>query len=742
MTLRLYPLPSLFDEDIASVRASTPVDVSGFYVKRTYNVPWSSLPTTFIFETDTPNVPHAFTVNKTETVTIVPGSAMVTLQVQLEKGTNRIEMEAPVFPHRGLWNATTPYQRFDSVGYDNEVWVCLQDNTGVTPAENSAWTIQDSLTSSIEREHVTIAATALQTWFHALGREVYLDGAKRLREVQAQLFSPWTTRISAHLLPYNDLFLPVRMPKIQQTRLALTASVGGRLGYGDGVIRVATAASYSTPWVSRTRDSEFNLPGKYPRYPGVTTFATTSEGQGRLLDVWSPNLCLATKLALTQITLSVGAPDVPSPKPIELVDFDDNQVLLRLNGGPVESHELMSQCSGLEIDQDCTSSVRVSVESDAKLEVFMSSPQLGLDAQVELPLLFGFFDLGDDLDNGYLDTVDDLDPLGTGFLGVPLSARLDQNSCLDTRIQRGRRLTSYLSPVEDSLLIASPTTEQAGTALTVHVVPGSPTGEAGTTEVWASSPLNFIYQGDLVRFPNEAHEVQIVSAVPVFTQDSIVVKSASLEVSQVGTKFVLTDPSLSFFEPRHEGMGVRLMGSGTEYASIASVDVATGTAVLAGNPVLTTGTVLADVYLPARDPTVTVGAPFAGNRLFHVIFAEPLAFDQTDGVILDQRHPPLAVQAINAEDTVVRIASDIEPLPGSHLFFTENSSQVVLMATATGQHHTTGLKVYDVFLAGGAPAPIAENAPLFVVREESCWQGSPVTPLTTISMAPTDFLVP
>jgi hypothetical protein len=756
MTLRLYPLPSLYDPDVAAVTASTPVDVSGFYVRRTFNVPWSALPTTFIFETDRPADPHTFTINRTEEITFIPGVAVASVQLQLKQGANRIDINVPAFANRGLWTQTTLYRRYDSVGHDGTYWVCLQENVGVEPEEGAFWTLTATFSGEPETTLVTVAATGVQTWLQSLGREVYLSGGKRIREVEAQLLSPWSTRLSSHFLPFTDLFLPARMPKIHQTKLAIATIMGGRLGYGDGVLNIASSVSYSTPWVTKARNSEFDVPGLDVDYSYVTTFPTTGEDKGRVLDIWSPNRCLASKLALSQLTLTVGANDVPEPRPLQLVGFDDYQVQLKVGGGPTEVHvidPLSAECADIEFSTDCAGSVTTFVEFDGVLDIFMTTPQLPFDMAVENPLMFGFWDEGNAMDmsqgsgspglgagDDVFDTVDPDDPFGTGFLGVSLSRRFDAPMCLDTRLQIGQRMVKFVPPVTDNRLTPIPDLTQAGTPLTVLTSPsGAPPATTGTSTIWAVSPQTFIYQGDYVRLENPDEELKIDKAFPVFDALNIL-KNDNLTVVITGTKVTITGP-LGFFEPRHEGMGIQV---GSEFACISAVEISVlnATATLAGNASITAGLYSVNVYLPVRDPRVVNGAPFAGDRLFQIEFASTLPADLLDETVLDQRHAPLVVGDYLAGVSVIQLASDVVPRPNDRVFFDDSTFRTLVLINDTGlRHHTTGFKIYEVMFDAVIPAAVVDDQPLRAVVHNACWLGDPVTPLRLFSFSSPSFIV-
>lgn len=756
MTLRLYPLPSLYDDAVARVRAATPVDTSSFYLKKPYNVPWSVLPTTFVLETEYPGDPHTFTINRTEQFTIIPGSSPTSISLTLSQGANRIEIETPTFASKGLWREGSFYQRYDAVGYDGTVWICLQPNVGVRPESGPFWELAASLSGTRETVTYTVASTGVQTWFQALGREVYLSAEKRLIDVQNQMLSPWTTRVAAHFLPFTELFIPARMPKIHQTRLAICVSMGQRLGFGDGVIGMATAVSYSTPYVTKAEESEFNTPGMYPDYPYVSTNPTTGELRGRLLDIWSPNQCLASKLALTQLSLAVGSNDTPEPKPLELLDVDDYQALVSVNGGLPEVHSFnpsSAECANVEFDTNCLGDLRVFAKFEGVLDVFMNTPQLPFDTVVEQPLLFGFWDEGNTLDmsagsgdpglgggDERFDTVDQDDPFGSGFAGVPLSRRFDAPMCLDSRIQLGHRMVRHTSPVLSTGGLTPSSESPAGTPLVIDLTtPGAPGPIVGATRFWATSPLNFIYQGDFIRVENPDADIQISGAWPVFDPLNIRKEISVTVTTLVGE--VRVSSAGNDFSKLSEGWGVELsFGSMAYYASIARVINSTE-ALLAGNGAIPDGSYTARLYLPMRDPHA-VGPVGSGHRLYDIQLATGLPGVLLDDVHVDHRHAPRAFGNHIAGSEVIKLASDQRVTPGDRLYFDSSAWATVVIATESGAHPTTGYKVYDVLLDQPISAPLTVDQALFAVTTDACWLGDPVTVLKLITVLPEDFVIP
>lgn len=756
--MRLYPLPSLYDQSVAIVKAGTPVDTSSFYLKKSITVPWSVLPTTFIFETSRPELPHTFTVNDAESFTVVPGSETVSLQFVLTKGTNRIDVTSPSYVMRGAWGAATPYSRFDTVSFGGGLWLAIGSSLGSSPVEGPNWTQDAETLGSYEADSYLVAATAVETWFRSLGREYYLTTGRRLQEIDEQFLSPWATRFSAHLLPFTDLFLPSQMPKLHQTRMTIIASMGQRLGYGDGVLRVASALSYSTPWVTQSKLSEFSVPGLQYDYPGVTSHPTTGEDHGRLLDLWYPNLCLASKLALIQLTQTLGSTDTPKPKPLSLVDFDDYQILLRSSGGDIEVHRadpLSPDCAAIEYNTSCDSEVRTYAVLDQRVDAMMNTPQMPFDEVVENPLNFGFWDEGSTLDmsdgsgspglgggDETFDTVDPDDPFGTGFLGVSLSGRLDGPACLDSRVQRGERLVKHVVPITGTAT-PEPSEMTTGTRLVVDTVSvGAPNALIGTARVWATTKKLFLFQGDYVRVENPDADMRVLTCWPRFDVNSIISKSGAGVASTSAGQIVVTFAA-PFFEFRHQGMGVQVTSGITiEYASISSISSDGLTATLAGNSAIPLGAVTVDVYFPHRDRLVTRGAPFAGDRVMDITFTTNLAKNLADQESLDQRDGVLVVGDFLAGVTTIDVASDISPIPGDKLYLTSGSFIEIDSAFDTGlKHHTTKLTIWQMNLMTATAGALSNDQPLYSISTNPCWEyGDPITNLTLISITPTVYL--
>ena len=544
MVLALYPQPSLFDDDVALVRNATPVKVSAFYVRRPMYVPWSAEETTFVLETDEPSATHEIIVNRSGRTKFVPGEKKYSIQLQLKQGANRIEIS--------------------------------------TPSQST---------------YITVAATGVESWFTSLGREYYLSTGQRLNDIRDQFNTPWTTRISAHFIPYADLFLPARMPKIQQTRLATMTSMGQRLGHGDGVRQIATAVSYSTPFVTDPLDTEFVTPGLYEDYPMVTTYPTTGAVKGRVLDLWSPNNCLAAHQALFQLVLAMGGEDVIGTKVLDLVSKDDRQIILKYLGGPPEVHYLdpmSSECSDIEFNTSCDASVRVWAQVYSDIDIVMATPQMSFDETVESAINFGFFDEGAYFDastghtdpglgggDDHFDTVDVDDPYGDGFKGFSLSRRFDAPACLDTRIQVGQRLSKFTAPLKTTTDLTPEPPLVEGDLLTVDAETGAPPATIGTDSFWATSNRLYMYEGDQVRFEALDLETSIVSAWPVLDDTSQIDRTElTATYTPSGTEKIITAPT-KFFTLMHQGYGLQI-ASEVYDGSTAAVSVTNGAVAVVG----------------------------------------------------------------------------------------------------------------------------------------------------------------
>lgn len=707
MALALYPQPSLFDAYTKNVRDNTPVPVSAFYVRRPSYAPWSSSTTTFILETDEPGQLHQIFLNRDLDQAITPGEGQTTLELQLLKGANHIQVETPT-----------------------------------------------------KQLTITVASTAVESWFSILGREVYLSVEQRLEDINNHLISPWSTRVSAHLVPYNDIFLPSRMPKIMQTRLAVLASMGRRLGYGDGVINVARATSYTTPPVTNVFESMFDIPGRWDSYAGVTTYPTTGSSLGRVLDIWTHNQCYAAHNALVRLALSVGAEDAPQPKPMNLIDKTDRQILLSMSGGETEVHNIDpmgSECQDIESATSCNDTLRVFVQGHSTIQIFQTTPQMPLDMGVEFPLLFGFFDEGGFWDSyasggfpgigggdDHLDTVDMDDPFGTGFLGVSTSGRLD-GACFDSQNQLGRRMTMVTAPIASSsppaLTPQPPIVE--GSLVEVDAAAGAPTPGIGATQMWIRSDRRYLYEGDHIRFEDPDQETTVVQAYPVLDDPAsqIIKSDAAATYTPSGIQKIITASAAGFFEVQHIGMGIEV--DGTNQYTIVDVSADGLTCTMVGNPAAPApGPFIVNVYRQLRDRTDNSEHPdsvmqdVAGVTTWDVTIADPLTAALADEEQASYRVAPRVGGTTGAGVDTLTIMSDLRPITTDILYFDSSTPVSILSVVDTGTTHPiTGLPFYDILLDGITPAAYSDDDPLFVLKLDACWEhGDPVTPLRMIKL--------
>ena len=341
--LTIRPRQTVYDEAIALAKSDTPVEKSAFYLRRAYMVPWTVNDTTFVLTTSEPTAKHTVNLNREYTISFIPGASQFEVSLPLLKGANRVEVRTA-----------------------SQVGTC------------------------------NVGATAVETWFQALGRAFYRSFLRDIQEFRDQLSSPLTTLLSGHLLPYSDLFIPSEYPRLHQTKLAISTYLGGRAGFSDGVMRIASALYYCTPHVTRVEDAEYLYPNLYTPVVGMQTSPSLGEVHGRLFDVWSPNVCLASKAALLRLAQNIGSPDVPSEAPFTAVSVDDRQILLR-TGEVIDVHRidpLDVDCSSINDNVICDLGVRAFVDMSSVRQAVLTSPQVPLDATVTRPVNFGFFDSG------------------------------------------------------------------------------------------------------------------------------------------------------------------------------------------------------------------------------------------------------------------------------------------------------------------------------------------------------------
>ena len=690
--IRIYPLPTLFDEAVSLVKSDTTVDTSGFYLRRSFHVPWSTIPTTFVLETDSPNEVHEISLNRDTTISTIPGANRSNISILLSKGANRIVV-----------------------------------------------------TTTNEAGGVNVAATAIETWFRSLGREFYIAVSQRLDEFEQQLKHPWTTRISAHLLPFSNLFLSSAATRMHQTRLALITALGGRQGHGDGVMQMGSSLYYCTPHVTRHRDSEFMVPGRDWLLPGMTSHATQGELNGRMLDVWTPNACLAHKSALVLLLQNLGAEDATEPPSFRIDDVGDDQILLTNREGTQEVHRLNSldpDCSTIEQSQSCEDNDRVFLDTQETLEMVFLSPQIPFDRAVTKPIHFGFFDDGYAWDEStgsgepgiggddHLDSVDMDDPFGTGFLGVGLSRRLDY-ACLDTVGAVGQRIAKFAFPLDDLTPFAT-----TGMSLTADVDVGAPSGAPGSTTLWVTSPQPWLAQGDWVRTQDPDADLFVVGAWPVF---GTLVKTGAATIASVSGGFTAT-AAAGFFEPRHAGCGIQV---GTQKACIVRVSTDGTTATLTGNTVLPTGAATVDVYLPLRDRQSTTMPGLSGHRVFELTFGDPLAGQVFTGDVLDRRYAPRAVGSWGSGSEYIEVMSDMPVYPDDRLYLTDTSFKVIIGTVVVGTHPLFQLPVYGLDLLEPLGVAVTTGQSLYCTKAESCFvDGDPVTPLAMTTLVPDDYITP
>lgn len=694
--ISITPRPTLYDEEVRRVRAASLVPVHRLYAGEIlgidYDVPWSVDPTLFVVSTSNPDLLHTIYVNREKVSTLVPGFERVEIAIPLHKGVNHIE-----------------------------------------------------IVNNVESGRAVVSATVVGSWFYALGREVSLDVTQRVRSIRESIASPWTSYLSAHLFSALDYLPRAQMPNLQAMRMAML-SLTSRPGYTSSVVDFATALAYSTPY---SRELKASDPASSPYWKPAPN--TAEHFAGREFNLWFSNLCLSYWGALFRLAHNLGSEDTPLPKPIELIDVSDSQLLLKFMGGEIESHffdPLGIDCVLSDDFIPCGGTTSVYVEFTDVFDIAVSSPQLPLDTVVENPLGFGFFDRGVMLDQGStLDTVDPDDPFGDGFFGVSLSGGLD-SGLFDSMTQRARRLSQYVYPIA-SPSSATPEGRVVGVPLNVvrenaHADP--PPALAGDDVFWASCVEFFTLDGDWVRLNDPNLDVQVLEAKPVLHYTT---KTTGGEYTRVGRSQQLRVPIVDeeFFTPSDIGRGVRVINGGAISGDVTILDVFSqggySVAVVVGRDMgqATVPGLSLTVYEPLRD---TSSGESQGRRVFELKLASPLPRSLTNGESLDLRRSPRVYEPTLAGASEVLIATDVEILPGDELYYSPTASSRVYSAyplSPTTVCPVSRLRVWRVLLSSSLPVSFSSNYPLYTISAgEYRENGAPVTPLAIFSMEPEDFI--
>jgi len=361
------------------------VGISEFYLKAPSILPFSANPTAFILQTSLFGVglavPHRVFLNNTLITTVVPEQASTRVLIKLPQGTSRITVD-----------------------------------------------------NGIEHVEITIAATHYATILSGIARELYLNANIAIDNQAAQIASPFSSRIIENQLVFQDLLPSNRAPRTQAAKIAIRAMVND-MATQQGVVDFATALTYETPVIVPTKNqiNVFN-PAVFPIYRSQQDFA------GFQFHVWLPNFCVASWLAF--ITLHDNLKGVS-----QLTKISESEVVLIFNG-ITERHDFDSESDDCRDQLDsffnCFDNIRSFIESFSTLDMAFCMSAYPFDVLVEVPMGFRLLDSGNQWDSSLeLDTIDEYDPTGNGFVGYSLVGRFDGGHCLDSfgDTQRQQNLT-------------------------------------------------------------------------------------------------------------------------------------------------------------------------------------------------------------------------------------------------------------------------------------------------------------
>jgi len=284
------------------------------------------------------------------------------------------------------------------------------------------------------------------TMLYGIGDELYDFSWVPYDNLVTDLENPFGSRMIEHMLPYQDMLPQTNSVRNIGARLCAKSSLA-QPGVPSSPTDFLTGLLANTPEVVESLETERSLrPSLFYLRREALAFG------GHDFHIWVPNTCVSHWMIATRFW------DRTSPHSFKKVT--ETEVVVSENDTDSQHRfpdPLAGGCSSLT-PEEC-----IAIHTFGWLNrtffalVFFGGP-FPFDTVIEPCYALGrsTFDCGDVYDNGVLfDTIDDFDPTGDGWVGFPLSRRLDHPSCLDTCLVDIAEITecnSYfpVTPLENS----------------------------------------------------------------------------------------------------------------------------------------------------------------------------------------------------------------------------------------------------------------------------------------------------
>jgi len=281
--------------------------------------------------------------------------------------------------------------------------------------------------SSTETFLALVAATYYAIYIDAWASDFYYYTKIRVDDASLQLSSLFSLRMVEHQIAFQDLLPPIKTLRLLTGKMS-TRSLINETCSTRGVIDIATSISNSTPVVVPTR---VNLEKFEPASYGLYT--NSQDANGYEFDLWIPNLCVTSYVAF--LTLINNLDDSIA----KLVSVSDSKIVLDWCGVREEhifnfETNRCSMFNNLVNEQDCFSALNIWISNILdEVDIAFCAYSYPLDIEIEIPLNSGTLDSGNTFEGtGILDSHDETDPYGTGFVGTVLTPPLDSGLLLDS----------------------------------------------------------------------------------------------------------------------------------------------------------------------------------------------------------------------------------------------------------------------------------------------------------------------
>lgn len=284
-------------------------------------------------------------------------------------------------------------------------------------------------------------------YLRAFADETFAQVERDIVTFEQELRSYFSIRLTEHRMLFQDLLPASTAYRTLLGKMAIRALIN-ESAETRGIDDIVTAVTVSTPYVTeQIASTDPNLP---------ILWSDAQDFGGNTVHVWLPNTCLATWYGFVRLLDTFA-----DSESLVTLSATDERIVVYNEGQKTEHVFDTTAQECFDLVDPCEDDSYIWVRITSLLQIALCAWSTSFDASVDLPLGRRRFDSGIELDSGEeFDSIDETAPMD-GWVGVSLSRRFDQPTCLDSSVGGSSAVTLEelcCNQPADGLLVESLTT--------------------------------------------------------------------------------------------------------------------------------------------------------------------------------------------------------------------------------------------------------------------------------------------